>query len=92
MIQELINYINRKRKLYHWYEVRFVYKDKKHNRIFDYTQQIGVNEKSTIINHRKIKKVEQPLHKQKLLKHYLKNGFFTVEVICYLGHFKNKNK
>ena len=71
---------------YYWFEVRYVY-TKNGSRILDWVSQIGVRELKTTANRRELKKIPQPLHKNKQIKKYMCNGKFDVEVICYLGRY-----
>ncbi len=58
--------------------------------IFSYIQQIGLVEQSGILNRREMKKSDLPLHlNKKIDKKRLRNGEIDLEVICFLGYFKN---
>lgn len=75
----------------HWYEVRFTYKNRGNDKkIFEYTNQIGLKHQSDILNSRKIRKNQTPLHKVEWAKGILVNGNFCVETIAYLGYFKEQ--
>lgn len=84
----------KKEEKYHWYQVKYIYKNKRNEEVFHYFKQIGVSDQRTILNHRKIKKIEFPLHKTNggSLKKELKNGKFYVEFIAYLGYFPTKKQ
>jgi hypothetical protein len=79
---------NKSNNIYHWYEVRYRYNNNGNN-IFDWTTQIGLQNKKVILNARELKKIQTPLHKNKYLnaKRFLCNGQLTVEIVCYLGRF-----
>lgn len=76
----------------HWYQIRFVCKTKGLIKVFDFEESIGIAEQNIIFQHRKIKKSFPPLHKRVAkvdhIKKLLCSGHLTVEVVCYLGHFK----
>ena len=78
----------KKEKELHWYTVRFVYKTKTDNRIFDFTTSVGITEQKYILNHKLIKKEHfYSLVSKNYLKDFLCNGNLGLEVICYLGKF-----
>lgn len=94
----LINdfYINKnlieKAENIHWYNVTFIYRDKKLNALFDFTLDIGLKNKSDILNDRILKKSYPKLNKNKFLilsKPLLCNGSLAVRKNCYLGYFPN---
>ena len=75
----------------YWYHVRFIYKNKVGERLFDWTAEIGLSEKRTILKKRVVKKISLPLHKIKDMPKYLFcNGNLSVETITYLGWFRGK--
>lgn len=74
-------------KSYHWYEVRYVYNNKRGQKQFDFVSQIGVVYKKETLNRRRLKKITAPLHKEPKVKNLLVNGTFSVEIMCYLGYF-----
>lgn len=76
-----------KPRKYHWYEVRYVYNNKKGQKQFDYVSQIGLTHQKETLNRRELKKITKPLHKESKVKNVLVNGFFNVEIMCYLGYF-----
>lgn len=82
-----------KRK-YHWYTVKFNYRTKEGFHKFDFTSEIGVVNKSNILNHRSTKKTISPMHllNKGVQKKYLSNGTLTSEAICYLGYFAQQPK
>jgi hypothetical protein len=58
--------------------------------IFSYITQIGLLEQKGVLNRRYMKKSDSPLHlNKKIDKKHLKNGAIDLEVICFLGYFKN---
>lgn len=79
---------NKSNSIYYWYEVRYKYNNNGHN-IFDWVTQIGVQDRKVLLNARKLKKIQTPLHKDKSkkVKRFLCNGQMSVEIICYLGRF-----
>lgn len=77
-------------KKYYWYEVRFIYKDKKGNKeILNFVMEVGLTNQKDILNYRLVKKSMRPLHTGRLkdYKRYLVNGVLNIEVMCYLGRF-----
>ena len=77
------------RKRY-WYEVRFIYQDKDKRRKFDFVQSVGVVNQSDILNRKLVKRLVLT-NRLNDVNPMLCNGRFVVEVICYLGYFKNIN-
>ena len=73
----------------HWYQIRVLY-SKGGKQIFSYNMRIGRVKQSDIIEEREIKKSLSPLNDNPLLKPHLCNGLLAIEVVCYLGRFKNK--
>lgn len=90
-IKSIIGFFSKKK--YHWYEIKFIYKDKSNNQlVLSWFSQIGFSKRNTVLNSREVKKVLTPLHKDKSMpKSRLKNGFLFCEVKCYLGYMKNPN-
>jgi len=85
----MIEWLNNKLKTRYWYAVRFIYKNKKGEKVLDFVQGVGLTKKSTILKHRTIKKILLPVHKLNgIPKYLLTNGDFVVEVVAYLGWFK----
>lgn len=75
-------------KKYYWYEVKFVYRDKRNSKImFDWKTQCGLKYQDTSLNKREIKKIVSPLHKDENIKRLLCNGKLDCEIICFLGRF-----
>ena len=90
MIIKIKQFINRKLKIYHWYQVAITYK-KKNNLIFRSRFIIGVDHQSQLLDFRKLKKYHVPEIAAEM-KIYLCNGSFFLEPVCYLGYFKDINK
>lgn len=89
----MIKWFNIKFGARYWYSVRFIYKNKHGERLFDFVNEVGLVEKQTILNHRSIKKIIKPLHGIKSIPKYLMcNGSLSIEVTSYLGWFKYKLK
>lgn len=84
-IIELIRFDN---KLY-WYNVKWVYKVNG-QMVFNFQEQIGLRSKSDILNHRRLKKILQPLHKYESMRKMLFNGVLICEDFSYLGRFSKK--
>ena len=73
----------------YWYSVRFIYKDKYGQKIMDWTADVGLTQKKTILKAREIKKIQLPMHKIKgIPKKLLCNGNLFFEPVTYLGWFK----
>ena len=73
-------------KKYHWYEVKFVYKNKMNIEVFNFTRQLGFKHQDTVLKNREVKTTILPLDKLKFIENkYLVNGDLFVEIICYLG-------
>ena len=76
-------------KKYYWFQVRFIYSVDS-RKLFDFVTEVGLESKETILQKRRIKKLTKPVHlREGIPKYMLKNGTFAVEVISYLGRFKN---
>lgn len=75
----------------YWYQVKYQYRVKG-KRIFAWHDEIGLIQKSTILNLRKCNKIDKPLHKSGPdIKQYLDNGKISMNVISYIGHLKHYN-
>lgn len=81
-------------KKYHWYELKFIYRDKHtNNEVFHWIAESGFTYQDAILNKREVKLTVSPLHKKTdVPKRLLKNGYIDTEVICYLGRFNNTIK
>ncbi len=89
MFRAINKWINLKFGLRYWYQVRFCYRAKNAEyNLFDWQQQVGLTDMRTILKGRDILKRTTPLHHKKWLKKHLCNGTMHIEVICYLGRFK----
>lgn len=85
----MIVWLNNKLNTRYWYAVRFIYKNKRGDKVLDFVQEVGLTKKGTILKHRKLKKILLPVHKLNgIPKYLLCNGNFVVEVVAYLGWFK----
>lgn len=85
----MTEWLNNKLNTRYWYAVRFIYKNKRGEIVFDFVQEVGLVKKRTILNHRRLKKILLPVHKLNgIPKYLLCNGKFIVEVGSYLGWFK----
>lgn len=85
----MVEWLNKKLGTRYWYSVRYIYKNNKKEKIFDFVDSVGLTKKGTILNPRKLKKLYVPVHKLNgVPKNLLCNGIFNVEVIAYLGWFK----
>ena len=77
---------------YYWYQVKYRYSNKNGITLFDWYSMIGLKNKSDILNTRNLKKMKPPLHKNtSVCKRLLCNGYFNVEIHCYLGRFRNND-
>jgi len=72
---------------YYWYSVKYTYR-KNGEQILNWTTEIGVVHKHDILNDRRMKKAETPLHKMPIEKRLLCNGTLGVTRLAYLGRFK----
>lgn len=80
-------------QFYFWYFVKFTYKDKKGNIIFNFTECIGLGDKKDVLNFRILKQASSVRDRMKFLPEtLLKNGRLEADPICYLGWFKNPKK
>ena len=79
LLIELVTFLQTKwskvKTSYHWYEVKYVYKNNGHI-IFDWITQIGIKNKKDLLDRRKLNKIIKPLHKngKPHVKKYLCNG------------------
>lgn len=83
-------WFNRKLNIWHWYRVKFTYKDKKGTTLWDITMNRGVSGKRHIVNHRMLCK---SINLYKIANEnnlQLCNGKLSSDTICYLGYFKLK--
>ena len=78
-----------KTKKYHWYAVKYVYRDSATGSIiFNWCTHIGLSVQSDILNRRCVREIVDPLHKRKDVKRSsLRNGYLEYQVQCYLGQF-----
>jgi hypothetical protein len=81
--------IFKKEQKYHWYTVKFYYRDNNGYLKFDFSQEIGVLNKREILNHRSTKKAMAPMHllNNGSQKRFICNGKLSAEAVCYLGYF-----
>lgn len=83
----MIKWFNIKFGYRYCYQVRYTYMVNNNER-FHFERIIGLSSKSTIIDFRKCKKIQLPLHKVESVKRELNNGSFNMVVVSYLGYFK----
>lgn len=99
MLARIIKWFNMKTGLRFWYEIELGYflKVEKNNEEIAVSpfrtsiKKIGLAIKKTILNLREVKKVFSswiPL----MPKQYRRNGIFQIQVITYLGWFKQETK
>lgn len=85
----MIGWLNNKLKTRYWYAVRFIYRNKKGEKVFDFVTEVGLTKKRMILKHRETKKILLPVHKLTgVPKYLLCNGSVVVEIVTYLGWFK----
>ena len=78
-----------KKDKYHWYEVRFIYKTKSGNKVFDFVNQVGFKNQSDILKSRLVKTTIDPLYSIPSARTLLCNGLLYTERVCYLGYFES---
>lgn len=80
-------------KYYHWYFVKFLYRDKNGTVIFHFSEWIGLAEQSDVLNARVLKKASSALSRMdKLPETLLRNGTLEAEPRAYLGKLKHLKK
>lgn len=84
----MIKWFNIRFKYRFWYQVKFEYRVEGVLKM-DWTRQIGLAKKSSILSSRDCSKIYDPLHKDKHIpKYILNNGKINMIVLAYLGHLK----
>ncbi len=73
----------------HWYQIRVIY-SKGNREVFSFYARVGRRKQSDILKEREIKQSLDPLNDNPILKPHLCNGLLGIEIVCYLGRFKNK--
>ncbi len=89
-MRRLIKWFNLKMGLYHWYQCKYIYKDKNNKILFDFQIQKGVTDKSMILDTRQMKDINMYDQLKPGQKYLLCNGMVTIEYIAYLGYFKKR--
>lgn len=72
------------------YRVKFIYKDKTGNILFNFTQTMSVRDAYYINQQRDMKKARGELYNISSIRPALCNGTLEAEPICFLGRWKNR--
>ena len=87
MIQRIKIWYNLHTGKRYWYQAKYVYMVDGVEQ-FKFYKQVGLLDKSLVLNHRFIKKIVPPLHELHWVQGCLNNGILAVEEVTPLGYFK----
>lgn len=92
MLRYLISWYNRRTSNFYWYAVELTYKDKSGRMQYTQSAELGVAHKARVLNHRYLKKLFIPAHKNPAAVAHLCNGTMVIKIVGYLGYFRKDDQ
>jgi hypothetical protein len=92
-LQKIKNFVNIQTGKRYWYQIKFTYKNKKGEKIFDFYEPVGFLEQRSILKNgcRDAKTMFNAYYRIPPQKRYvLCNGVLIATPVSFLGHFRKK--